>query len=377
MRKSQIIIVGGGLAGLTAALHLSKKNIAVILIEKEDYPHHKVCGEYLSREIIPYLKSLESDLDSLNAPSINKMQYSSISGKTNDCNLEMGGIGVSRYSLDQLLYEKAKEAGCEVIKSVVTTIQFEKDKFVVSTSDEQTFISEFVLGAFGKRSNLDKKLQRDFIQDQSGWLAVKAHYKTKFESYPDDLVSLHNFNGGYCGLSKTELNTVNVCYLASYKSFKKHKNTQDYKTNVLMKNPHLNSFFKNAEMVFDKELSIAQISFDNKSLVDDHILMLGDSAGLIHPLCGNGMAMAIHSAKIASEAIINFYQKKNHTRNEVEMAYSREWNANFKSRLATGRFLQKILLNESLSRFSQSLLNKVPKIMPHIIRKTHGKIVHV
>jgi len=377
MRKSQILIVGGGLAGLTAAIHLSRQKIDVILIEKENYPHHKVCGEYLSLEIIPYLKSLEIDLDSLNAPVINKMQYSSISGKTIDCNLEMGGIGVSRYSLDQLLYEKAKDTGCKIIKSVATNIKFENERFVVSTSDEQLFESEFVLGAFGKRSNLDKKLQREFIQDQSGWLAVKAHYKTKSESYPDDLVSLHNFNGGYCGLSKTELNTVNVCYLASYSSFKKYKNTKDYRTNVLMRNPHLNRFFENAEMDFEKELSIAQISFGAKSLVNNHILMLGDSAGLIHPLCGNGMAMAIHSAKIASESIMDFYQKKNHVRNDVEMAYSKEWNANFKSRLATGRFLQKILLNESLSRFSQSLLNKVPRVMPHIIRKTHGKTVHV
>ena len=342
MLKTQILIVGGGLAGLTAAIHLSRQKIDVILIEKEDYPHHKVCGEYLSREIIPYLKSLEIDLDSLNAPIIKRMQYSSVSGKTIDCNLEMGGIGVSRYSLDQLLYEKARENGCKIIKSVATNIKFEDKKFVVSTSDEQLFTSEFVLGAFGKRSNLDKKLHREFIQDQSGWLAVKAHYKTKSLSYPDDLVSLHNFNGGYCGLSKTELNTVNVCYLASYSSFKKHKNTKDYKTNVLMQNPQLNSFFNNSEIDFEKELSIAQISFKAKSLVNNHILMLGDSAGLIHPLCGNGMAMAIHSAKIASEAILDFYQKKNHLRNDVEMAYSKEWNTNFKSRLATGRFLQKI-----------------------------------
>jgi len=39
-------------------------------------------------------------------------------------------------------------------------------------------------------------------------------------------------------------------------------------------------------------------------------LMIGDTAGLIHPLCGNGMAMAIHSAKIASELIGDFYANR-------------------------------------------------------------------
>ena len=48
-----VIIIGGGLAGLTSALHLSKKGFKVTLIEKHDYPRHKVCGEYLSNEVVP------------------------------------------------------------------------------------------------------------------------------------------------------------------------------------------------------------------------------------------------------------------------------------------------------------------------------------
>ncbi|SDR78993.1 NAD(P)/FAD-dependent oxidoreductase [Gramella sp. MAR_2010_147] len=377
MKKTQVIVIGGGLAGLTAALHLCKNDIDVILVEKEGYPHHKVCGEYLSQEILTYLDWLKIDISSLNAPQINRMRYSSVSGKTINCDLEMGGIGVSRYSLDHLMYKKLKESGRHIIKTLVTRVDFKNDQFTVTTSNGEIITSEFVLGAFGKRSNLDKKLHRKFIQDQSGWLAVKAHYQTKPEFYPDDLVSLHNFNGGYCGLSKTELKTINVCYLATYESFKNYKNTDDYKAKVLMKNPHLKEFFNNAEMTFDKELSIAQVCFDKKSIIENHILMIGDSAGLIHPLCGNGMAMAIHSAKIASENIILFYEHKYKTRRDIERTYKSEWNYNFSSRIKAGRFLQKILLNTSLSNLSHSFLSKVPGILPMIIRKTHGKQVHV
>jgi len=377
VQNTQVIIIGGGLAGLTAAIHLCGKGIKVLLVEKESYPHHKVCGEYLSQEINPYLHSLEIDLDSLDPPGINKMEYSSVSGNTISCQLEMGGIGISRYSLDHFLFQKAKSAGCLLINSLVTEVVYKNGQFLVTTSEGEIISSEFVLGAYGKRSNLDKKLKRNFIQDQSGWLAVKAHYKTTADYYPDDLVSLHNFNGGYCGLSKTELNTINVCYLATYKSFKNFKNTQEYKEQVLRKNPHLDRFFDNAEMVFDKELSIAQVSFDKKSLIEEHILMIGDSAGLIHPLCGNGMAMAIHSAKIASENILQFYDKKNYTRSDIENRYIEEWNQHFRSRIKAGRLLQKILLNKSLSDISQSFLSKAPGILPHIIRRTHGKRIHV
>jgi hypothetical protein len=191
--------------------------------------------------------------------------------------------------------------------------------------------------------------------------------------YPNNTVSLHNFKGGYCGLSKTESGSVNVCYLATYKSFKDHKNSEAYKNEVLCTNPHLKAFFKQASPIFEKELTIAQVSFDKKSLVEDHILMLGDAAGLIHPLCGNGMAMAIHSAKLASESILKFYKPSGLNRNELEESYTKQWNFHFKSRLKTGRGLQKILLNPGLAEISQTLIKAFPMVLPKIINKTHGR----
>ncbi len=376
MRKVQVIIIGGGLAGLTAAIHLSHNGHEVVLIEKENYPHHKVCGEYLSREVLPYLNSLEIDLNSLGAPEINRLEFSSITGNSISCELEMGGIGISRYSLDNHLFEKAKVLGCEIIRSTATSVKFNNDEFEVLTADNNILVSDFVLGAFGKRSNLDKVLDREFFKDHSGWLAVKAHYKTAPDYFPDDLVALHNFEGGYCGLSKTEQETINVCYLATYSSFKNFKNTTDFREEVLMKNPHLTEFFQNSELAFEKELTIAQVNFDKKSLIKDHILMIGDSAGLIHPLCGNGMAMAIHSAKIVSEILVNAYNSKNTRRIEIENNYKREWNIQFQSRLRSGRILQKILLNKTASEISQIFLSRVPGLLAHIISQTHGKLIY-
>ena len=74
-----------------------------------------------------------------------------------------------------------------------------------------------VLAAYGKRSNLDRSLEREFFQKPAPWMAAKWHFSK--EDFPDDLVALHNFPGGYCGLSKTETGAVNLCYLATYESF--------------------------------------------------------------------------------------------------------------------------------------------------------------
>ena len=315
------------------------------------------------------------DLSTLGAPEINKLEYSSSSGNLIHCDLDMGGIGISRFGLDHHLYKKAIDLGCKVIFATINEVIFTENSFKVNYDNGEVCKSDFVLGAFGKRSNIDKMLKREFFKNQSGWLAVKAHYKNS--DYPEDHVSLHNFKGGYCGLSRTEMNTINVCYLATYSSFKKYKSTDAYKNEVLMRNPRLKEFFDNSEMIFDKELTIAQVNFEQKTFVDEHILMIGDSAGLIHPLCGNGMAMAIHSAKMAVYRIDQYYSNKSVTRADIERDYQVSWRKNFNKRIKAGRILQRVLLNDSLSDLSQNLISRFPGIMPHIIKSTHGKPIYV
>lgn len=371
MKKKTIGIIGGGLSGLVAAIHLSQKNLPVTLFEKDTYPNHKVCGEYVSQEIVPYFNQLGINLSDIHPAYIDELLFSDTSGNIVNTKLPLGGLGISRYALDEFLYKKAIETGVQFIHDLVIDINYAEDEFELITNNKGSFQFEMVLGAYGKRSLLDKKLDRQFIDKKSGWLAVKGHYKKV--DFPDNLVMLHNFEGGYCGLSKTETGTINVCYLASYNSFKKYKDPTLFKNKVLMQNPHLKNFFQNATPLFEKDLSIAQISFEKKTSIQDHILMLGDAAGLIHPLSGNGMAMAIHSAKIASEAILNYCSDSEISREDMEKEYQKKWKEQFSSRLQMGNILQKILLNPNLSKFVQRIISSFPFLLPKIISRTHGK----
>ena len=370
MENTHVVIIGGGLAGLTAAIHLSKVGLRVILIEKNSFPKHKVCGEYISNEVLPYLDWLDISIQDLKPSNITKLQFSTANGTTLNHKLPLGGFGISRYILDDFLYKKAVANGCKVIQETVTDIDFIVDDFTITTSDNSIINSKIVLGAFGKRSTIDQKLHRDFIQKNSSWLAVKAHYSGTF---PDDLVGLHNFEGGYCGVSKVENNKINVCYLADYATFKQYKNVAEYQTEVVSKNPHLKTIFESCSLLFEKPLTISQISFDKKKAVENHMLMIGDSAGLIHPLCGNGMAMAIHSAKIASELVVKFYDYKIKHRVDLEKQYRKEWNFNFKRRLRAGRLLSSILQKPKLSELLIRMMVGIPFLLPLLIKNTHGK----
>ncbi|MGB5171480.1 MAG: NAD(P)/FAD-dependent oxidoreductase [Eudoraea sp.] len=368
-----VIIIGGGLAGLTASIDLSEKGHKVLLIEKDKYPHHKVCGEYISNEIIPYLNKLGISL--AKSIPIDTLQISNSQGKALETKLPLGGFGYSRYAFDYLLYKQALEVGVKVIRGLAQKITFVNTYFEVVLMDDERVNSRVVIGAYGKRSALDKEMNRAFAWQKAPWLGVKAHYH--FPNFRDNVVGIHSFKGGYGGLSKVETGAVNFCYLTSYKSFQAYKSIAKFNDKVVSQNPILKEFLANAEPLMQKPLSIAQISFSRKKAVENHILMCGDTAGLIHPLCGNGMAMAIHSAQIVSKKIDRFLIDASFSRIRMEKEYQLEWNRMFKNRLRTGRILQSIFVKPFVSNLVLEIGKSSPKMVSRMIKKTHGKPIEI
>ncbi|WP_118973305.1 NAD(P)/FAD-dependent oxidoreductase [Taibaiella koreensis] len=368
MQHTPVLIIGGGLAGLTAAIHLSRQQIPVVLVEKEAYPHHKVCGEYISNEVLPYLRWLDADPEPLGPAAITQLEFSVVSGKILSAALPLGGFGLSRYTFDQFLYHKALQNGASVIRDQITDLSFDGEQFSVACASGEQITADVVIGAFGKRSGLDMKLGRSFVQQKSPWLAVKGHYKGV---HPDHVVGLHHFDGGYCGVSKVEEDTLNICYLVQYDSFKRYRNIEEHQEQVLYRNPVLKAVMQPATPLFSRPLTISQISFDPKPAVEQGILMAGDSAGLIHPLCGNGMAMAIHAGKIAAEAVMPFLRRIV-AREAMEQAYNLQWQHLFRQRLATGRRIAALLQRRHLSAVLVQTFGLFPAMLPVLIRKTHG-----
>ena len=369
-KNFDVILIGGGLAGLCNAIHLSKSGAKVLLIEKNDYPKHKVCGEYISNEVLPYLKFLEINPFDFGAVKIDRFQLSTRKNKLISAKLPLGGFGISRYQLDFVLAEKAKENGALILQDTVVEVDFQEDLFYVSTKQSQKFISKICIGSFGKRSLLDVKMERDFIQKKAPYLGVKIHVKGDF---PKDLVALHNFKGGYCGVSRIENKAINLCYITNYSEFQKYKNITDFQEQVVFKNNFLKDIFAETSPIFEKPLTISQISFETKKPVENHIIFCGDSAGMIHPLCGNGMSMAIQSAQIASVLILNYLKKGSMTRDQLEKNYIRQWNRQFRWRLKAGHFIALLFRNDSIAAFLLQFLKWVPFLMPIIIKQTHGK----
>jgi flavin-dependent dehydrogenase len=375
-----VIIIGGGLAGLTSAILLARNAKKVLLIEKKTYPHHRVCGEYISNEVLSFLISLGFDPFKYGAVPINKLRISTPAGKNISVPLDMGGFGLSRYVMDYSLSQLAQQCRAYVLtKTKVTGVAFDDGIFTVKTNTNDTFTSGIVMGCYGKRDQLDKEFSRTFALSQTGYIGVKYHIKT---DSPMDEIGLDNFEGGYCGISRIEEGKYNLCYLYHREKESQYKTIRDIEENILCRNPVLSHIFRHSEFLFPKPEVINGFSFAPKSLVENHILMCGDSAGLITPLCGNGMSMAIHSAKLLCDLIIRSGILDHHIitpsqREHLEKKYQMEWQRNFSKRLFWGRTIQKMFGNSAITGIGVKSIHAIPPLERWLVAKTHGDFISV
>lgn len=373
-RYYDVGIVGGGLAGLSASIVLAKAGYSVVLFEKETYPFHKVCGEYISLESWDFLTSLGLELDQFNVPLINTLFLTSPDGSHLTQKLPLGGFGISRFTIDHALVKIARQLNVEVLDDTrVLDVEFNEDRFNIN-SNKANVICKVCCGAFGKRSNLDIKWKRKFVQHKpnplNNFIGVKYHAVLK---HPVDTISLHNFSDGYCGISPLEDGKFCICYLTTAQNLQTSGNDiGQMEKDILFRNHFIRDTFSRSVFLYEEPLTISQISFDKKEQVDNHVLLIGDAAGMITPLCGNGMSMALHASRIACTSVIKFLCGETN-RTQMEVMYQNDWKKEFSNRLFAGRVIQSLFGKEWVTNSLVRALRHFPGLVNTIIRQTHGK----
>jgi menaquinone-9 beta-reductase len=371
----QVAIIGGGLGGLTLAIQLAKQSISVILFEKKTYPFHKVCGEYISLESKDYLERCGINFSKWDIPIITELLVSAPNGKTVQQQLPLGGFGISRYTLDYELKQLVEKANIKVLEdTTVNQVKYDKltSTFLIE-SNTGNYTSQLCLGSFGKRSNLDVKFNRPFIQKKpnalNNFIGVKYHIRTSLGVA--NQIQLHNFKDGYCGFSKIENDTYCLCYLTTAANLQKQGSIAQLEKMVLHQNPHLKAIFESATHLYKEPLTISNIDFSKKELITNGVIFLGDAAGMITPLCGNGMSMAMHAAHHLSQTIPNYFNT-NLSFNALTQNYQRFWQQQFAKRLWFGRNLQRAFGRTFITNLIINFFRYNKKLLLLLIRQTHG-----
>ena len=362
---------------MSCAIQLGRVGHSVILFEKETYPFHKVCGEYISLESWNHLLQLGVPLNEMGLPLIDTLFLTAPNGASFTTALPLGGFGISRYKLEHHLLALAKQSGVRVLEGAkVEGVDFRKDFTVTFASrlkGEEAIAAKICCGAFGKRSNLDLKWKRSFLHHQDkkldNYVGIKYHV---LASWKENVIGLHNFKNGYCGISKIEGDRHCLCYMTRAENLRScHNDVTELERTILGQNPHLKKIFSECQKLEGFPLSIAQINFQEKKQIEQHVLMLGDAAGTITPLCGNGMSRALHTAKIAAGLVTQFLNGRL-DRAQIEQQYTLQWQHHFAPRLQAGRTLQNFLGSPTLSNLLVGWFNAFPFLAKPVIRRTHG-----
>lgn len=366
--EADLCIVGGGIAGLSAGLLAARKGYQVVLVERKTYPFHKVCGEYLSLEALPLLESFGLDFPESDFPRIRRFCISSPGTRPFEAPLPLGAIGVSRYYLDQKLADQFLAAGGKLIQGNKTTGIFQEGlASKILLEDGTHCIARQVFCATGRNKPVwagpDPGAEKNL-----SYTGIKIHLKSKMK---DDTIGLHHFEGGYAGISAVENGWHCMAYLIQDEWVKKYKgDLEKLEREVLWKNPAIRKHLENASLRFPR-LSTSGIHFGERPLHVNGMICIGDGSGMIPPLAGNGMSMALHESVLACRNLDMLFSEPEQKEKALRL-YETEWNQAFGVRLQTARRLQKIMDKPGMAALTIRIFRTLPFLFPMVASRTHG-----
>lgn len=325
-----VAVIGAGPAGATLAALLAARGRAVALIDRDTFPRDKVCGEFLSYDALPLLDDLGvlPTLIGHGAPEIAHCHVVS-RRHTYAFDFPRPARGVSRLLLDDVLFQTALARGAVALEGRSATALAPDG---VTLDDGTVVHARVVAGAWGRWGRFDQQLARAFVRDRAHRnFGFKRHYAGQ---PPSAIIELYAFRRGYLGVSSVEGELTNICGLVHATRLAHHKGRWDaFVDQIRDEEPPLETMFARHTPAQEQFLSSEPVIFRARSAVEGGIFMLGDASGVIDPLTGNGMAMAIQSAFLAAPHL----EQALDDRPRAENAYREQHRATFAPRIAWSR----------------------------------------
>lgn len=372
------VIVGAGPAGSAAATALSLRGHAVLLVEKDEFPRDKVCGEFLSGEAQTALERLgvTAALARLAPESIQRGSVHPLSGEAVPFDLPRPALGISRRVFDDLLARRSAAAGADVrfrhrVVSLAGDLASGFRLRVAGPDSEAEVSARAVIGAWGRWNALDRALERGFERKRHTYLGWSRDLGGDSE-FLRGRVHLYIFPGGYCGLSRVEKGEVNLAGVISESAYRRLGGGWE----AVMRRARSG----NRALAADLDrlppgprgfLGVGPVHFTAKPPVEGDILMVGDAAGVIDPFSGQGQAAALHSGLLAAE-VTDSYLRGSLERGHLAAAYESRWRRAFAAGFAWSAALRGVMLHPRLGGLAGRIAGK--RLVRLAIAATRGPV---
>ena len=385
----KILIAGAGPSGASLAIRLAQKDFEVTLIEREKFPRHKLCGEFISPESLSHFEELNvsNEMFSIGGDRISETVFYSPGGKNVSVSSDWFGgdaLSISRAAMDFVLLEKAKSLGVKVLEEtqVVGLLNENQQVFGIKARFENRETSEIfadlIIDATGRANVLGKLIGKTKIlsekwKTESGKLENQKQKFVGFKTHLENVnlkkgvCEIYFFRGGYGGLSFVENDLANHCFLMKAETVRNLKgDTNRIVEEIIFENVRARETLKNAKPVFDW-LAVSVDNFGAKSLNPaENLLSVGDAAAFIDPFTGSGMLMAFESAKILARSI---FENQNSFA-EIARNYSVSHHENFRRRLMVCGIMRRAAFAPRLANLTISFLNLNRKMTGFLARAT-------
>jgi geranylgeranyl reductase family protein len=371
-----VMIVGGGPGGSTAALFAREAGLRTLLVEKEIFPRDKVCGDAISGKSINILRKLQL-LDKVeNIPQIraNGVIFSSPRGDEVVIKFRsvipgepLQGYVSKRIDFDNFLFQKAKSQVTLCLENFQITKLIDTNDGLCGiqgkfngSNKEHEFYGKIIIGADGYKSFISQKLGLYHYDSKHTLVALRAYYRGIKNM--NEFIEIHFIKEslpGYFWIFPLVNGMANVGIGMRHQDIKK-KNIDLLKVlENAIHSPKFSERFANAELI-DKikgwNLPTGGVFRPNHAA---GVLLVGDAAGLVDPFTGEGIGNAMTSAHIAVDVAAMAITEGNTSKTRLS-EYDRLLKKELSSELTLSYRLQKIgtrypyLLNMVIGKAAKS-----------------------
>jgi flavin-dependent dehydrogenase len=369
-----VIIAGAGPAGASAAIHLARHDLRVLLVEQKRFPRPKLCGEFISPECQKHFATLgvaESIHASAPTALTETIFYSSRGHHVTIPSDWFGGtaaLGLSRAVMDEVLLRRAQARGVNVIENVTINEPIVEGKTVRGVRlKEHDYFAPLTIDATGRARILSKKLNAGESKSKSKLIAFKAHLRNT--RVAANACEIYFYPDGYGGLSTIEGDLSNLCFIISADQVKRHHSNPDFiLREVILKNRRAAYTLAHAELE-SEWLSASWERFGRRQPNPARgLIAIGDAAAFIDPFTGSGMLMAFESGELAANVIVRQRDKLA----DIGAAYADAYVQKFDSRLRISGWLRRAAFKPRLAGLGIAICGASKHFRSRIARATRS-----